>query len=91
VIWICEGFWEFRISMLTSDILRWTCILSCAAVDRGCGGSLDMPSFHDRDVMPVIPDVIDEVEAAESERIEKRDLSFILWGCCGASRSNEPE
>src|ERR1022692_552831 len=77
--WIGQDFEELRVSVRTADILRWAGIFSGDAGDRGCRGSLQMPIFDDRDVMPVVAEVVDVVEAArlESERIEKDDLRLV--------------
>src|SRR5260370_35396324 len=65
--------------MRTSDVLRWTGVFSCTAVDRGCGGGSEMPIFHDRNMMPVVSEVINVVKAAclVSECIEKDDPGLI--------------
>jgi hypothetical protein len=64
VIGIGDDFEELCISRRTPEILRWAGMFSGAAVDRGCRGGLDMPVLHDCDVMPVVAEVIDVVEAA---------------------------
>ncbi len=77
--WIGQDLEELCVSVRTADILRWAGIFSGNAVDRGCRGGLEVAIFDDRDVMPVVAEVVDVVEAArlESQSIEKGYLRLI--------------
>src|ERR1700685_3785427 len=65
MLWVFDCGKELRISTRATDIFRRACILSAAAVDQSrCHPRMRMLVLDNRDVMPVVTEIVNVVEAA---------------------------